>query len=135
MRGLRIATSVLAGWLAGTAVHAVAAPPAGQAAPVGVKEVSVIAERFEFTPNRIEVTLGDHVKITVRSADGTHGFQIKRFGVKATVPRDGEPVTVEFDANRQGTFEIACFEYCGMGHRQMKATLVVNPPGTGAGRN
>jgi heme/copper-type cytochrome/quinol oxidase subunit 2 len=63
----------------------------------------------------------------VRSADGTHGFAIKGLGVRAKVPRDGEPVIVEFDANRKGTFEIACFEYCGTGHRGMKATLVVNP--------
>ncbi len=92
-----------------------------------VREVSVIAERFEFQPSRIEVEQGDHVKITVRSADGTHGFEIRRFGIHAKVPRDGEPITVEFDADRAGTFEIKCFEYCGMGHRRMKATLVVNP--------
>jgi cytochrome c oxidase subunit 2 len=93
-----------------------------------VKEFVVVAERFKFTPNRLEVNLGDHVKVTVRSADGTHGFAIKKLKVDATVPKGGAPVVVEFDATQPGTFPISCSEYCGRGHSQMKGELVVNAP-------
>ncbi len=127
MRSLAFAVALLVAGLGGTARGDLRPAAGGRHAAGVVREWDVVAERWEFTPNRIEVNQGDHVKITVRSADGTHGFEIKALHVHATVPRAGEPVTVEFDANRAGTFEIACFEYCGTGHRHMKATLVVNP--------
>jgi heme/copper-type cytochrome/quinol oxidase subunit 2 len=34
-------------------------------------------------------------------------------------------VTVRFVADKAGTFEIACSEYCGKGHKKMKGQLVV----------
>ncbi|MFH1726631.1 MAG: DUF5777 family beta-barrel protein, partial [Elusimicrobiota bacterium] len=91
------------------------------------KTFEVTAERFRFTPERIEVHEGDRVVITVRSADRTHGFAIKKLGIKHVVPRGGEPVTVSFVADRPGEFSVTCSEYCGSGHRKMKATLVVVP--------
>ncbi len=108
-----------------------AVEPPGQ---VPVKEFSVEARRFEFVPNRLEVNQGDHVKVTIHSADGTHGFEIKQFGIKEKAKRGGEPVTVEFDATRPGTFEIKCSEYCGRGHSHMTGTLVVNAATEGARR-
>lgn len=112
-----------------------AAPPAGRQAAAGqaVKEVSIVAERFKFTPDRIEVHQGDTVRLTVRSADGTHGFAIKKLKVDTTVPKGGKPVTVEFVAGQPGAFEISCSEYCGRGHSHMKAVLEVLPAeGVGA---
>jgi len=90
-----------------------------------VVAIDVVAKRFSFTPDRFEVTRGDHVKITVRSADGTHGFAIKKLKVETAVPRGGGPVVVEFDADQVGEFAVTCSEYCGKGHKEMKALLVV----------
>ena len=92
-----------------------------------VREIQLTAKRYEFTPNVIEVNQGDHVRIVARSADGTHGFSIKDLKVRHTIPKGGEAETIEFDATQAGTFEIACSEYCGLGHRRMKATLIVRP--------
>jgi len=92
-----------------------------------VKEFTVVAERYAFTPSRIEVNEGDRVRITLKSADGTHGFAIRRLKVQQEIPKGGTPVTVEFVADQPGTFEIKCSEYCGRGHSDMKATLVVSP--------
>jgi heme/copper-type cytochrome/quinol oxidase subunit 2 len=100
---------------------------AGAAGRGAVKEISVVAERYTFTPDRIEVNQGDTVRITVKSADGTHGFAIKKMRVSATVPKGGEPVTLEFVADRPGAFPITCSEYCGRGHSQMKGVLEVVP--------
>jgi cytochrome c oxidase subunit 2 len=93
-----------------------------------VAEFDVVAKRFSFTPDRIEVTRGDRVRLTVRSADGTHGLAIKKFKIDVRVPRGGEPVVLEFDADQAGEFPITCSEYCGKGHRDMKALLVVRDP-------
>jgi cytochrome c oxidase subunit II len=107
---------------------------AGAAGQGAVKEFTVVAERYKFTPDRIEVTQGDTVRITVRSADGTHGFAIKRLKVEASVAKGGAPTTVEFVAGQPGTFAITCSEYCGRGHSQMKAVLEVVPADKGGTR-
>jgi heme/copper-type cytochrome/quinol oxidase subunit 2 len=45
--------------------------------------------------------------------------------VKALIPKVSDAVTVEFVADRAGTFDITCSEYCGTGHRAMKGKLIV----------
>ncbi len=92
-----------------------------------VRSFEITASRFQYEPSTLEVQEGDQVKITLKSADGTHGFAIKQLKVKTTIPKGGEPVTVEFVANKTGTFDFACSEYCGPGHRDMKGTLIVEP--------
>lgn len=92
-----------------------------------VKTFEVTASRFKFEPAVLEVTEGDTVVLTLRSADTIHGLAIKALGVKIVIPKNREPVSVRFVAPRAGTFEISCSEYCGSGHRRMKGQLVVVP--------
>jgi len=92
-----------------------------------VKTFDITASRFEFQPDTIEVTQGDHVKVTLRSADTKHGFAIAELKVKTTIPKGGASVVAEFVADKPGTFQIKCSEYCGPGHKTMTATLVVAP--------
>jgi cytochrome c oxidase subunit 2 len=106
----------------GTGVSSTRQDPATVSAP---RTIEVVARKYAFEPDRIEVTEGDRVRLVVRSADSVHGIQIKRFGVSKLVPRGGEPVTIDFTASRAGTFEILCSEYCGEKHDDMKGTLVV----------
>jgi heme/copper-type cytochrome/quinol oxidase subunit 2 len=87
--------------------------------------IDVTASRYRFEPASISVTQGDSVRLRVRSADVSHSLAIKAFRVKTVAPRGGEPVMIEFVADRAGTFEITCSEYCGSGHSGMKGTLVV----------
>jgi len=109
---------------------AVAIQPAGASnAPkpqdAGPRVVDVVAKRFAFEPSRIEVTEGETLRIMVRSADGVHGFGIKKFKVSEEVPRGGQPIMIEFTATAVGEFDILCSEYCGKGHTDMKGKLVV----------
>lgn len=87
----------------------------------------VVASRFKFDPEVIEAVEGERVTLSVRSADGVHGFAIKKLKVKAAIPRGGQPVTVEFTAPAPGEYEITCSEYCGSGHKRMRGRLVVRP--------
>ena len=89
-----------------------------------VKTIEVIASRFQFEPAAISVVRGDNVRLRLRSADRSHAFAIKAFRVKALIPKMGE-VTVDFVADRAGTFDFTCAEYCGTGHSAMKGKLVV----------
>ena len=115
-----------------TVVLVVSAAAAGlwarQATAVGgeIKTIDVVASRFEFEPATISVVEGDRVRLRLRSADRTHGLGIKAFRVKTLIPKAGE-ASVEFVADRAGTFEITCSEYCGTGHSRMKGRLIVLP--------
>ena len=89
-----------------------------------VHEVQIVASRFTFEPAIVQVVAGESVRIVVRSKDGTHGFSIPKLKIDLRVPDSGDPVTAEFTAPAAGAYEIACSEFCGRGHGQMKASLV-----------
>lgn len=97
--------------------------PATASAP---KVIEVVAKRFSFEPAKIEVAEGDRVRLVVKSADGVHGIEIKKFKVQKKIPRGGEPITIDFVASAAGTFPILCSEYCGESHDDMKGMLVVS---------
>ena len=112
-----IAVAVLVGAAAWTVNGA-----ARQDAP---REIDVVARRFAFEPARIEVAVGERVRLRVVSADGVHGLEIKKFKVKKEIPRGTTPVVIEFTASEAGEFPILCSEYCGDGHEDMQGQLVV----------
>ena len=104
------------------AVACVSPTPAAQPDP---RVIDVVAKRFAFEPSQIDVAVGERVTLSVRSADGVHGLEIKKLDVKKEIPRGGKPVLIEFTAPEAGRFPIVCSEYCGDGHEDMKGLLVV----------
>ena len=88
-----------------------------------VHEIEVTASRYAFEPATIQVNAGEPVRIVIRSTDGVHGFAIPALKVDAQVTK-GDLVKVEFTAPPAGRYEIACSEFCGRGHGQMKAALI-----------
>jgi cytochrome c oxidase subunit 2 len=89
-----------------------------------VHEVQIVASRYAFEPAIVQLAAGESVRLVVRSKDGTHGFAIPKLKIDLHVPDNGEPATAEFIAPDAGEYEIACSEFCGRGHGQMKAALV-----------
>ena len=87
--------------------------------------IEVIARRYTFEPAQIDVTEGERVRILVKSGDGLHGFEIKKFKVSKEIPRGSDPVAIDFTATEAGSFPILCSVFCGDGHDDMKGTLVV----------
>jgi heme/copper-type cytochrome/quinol oxidase subunit 2 len=89
-----------------------------------VHEVQIVASRYAFEPAIVQLAAGESVRLVVRSKDGTHGFAVPRLKIDLHLPDSGEPATAEFIAPAAGEYEIACSEFCGRGHGQMKAALV-----------
>jgi cytochrome c oxidase subunit 2 len=89
-----------------------------------VHEVQIVASKYMFEPSTIQVTAGEAVRLVIRSKDGTHGFSIPKLKIEVRVPKTGDSVMVEFTAPRAGQYQIACSEFCGIGHGQMKAALI-----------
>ena len=97
--------------------------------PAGAQErrvVSVVAERFTFTPSEIRVPVGTVLELRLRSNDTMHGFRIVGHGVNVAVPkrRQGE-VVVEFDATTVGRYRFECSRLCGAGHNFMRGEIIV----------
>lgn len=101
--------------------------PPGEPFPTGqvpVKSFTVEGTPFAFSLNEIRVNQGDKVKITFVNKEGLHDFVLDEFGVKTQRIGAGLSETVEFTADKKGTFEY----YCSVGqHRQqgMKGNFIV----------
>ncbi len=74
----------------------------------------------------IEVSKGDQVVLKLRSADVTHGFSLKAYGIYITKGiHPGKTVYVSFKADRVGTFIYMCTVFCGDIHQHMEGKLIV----------
>ena len=95
-----------------------AVSPTGEAmeAQGTVKSFTVTGRNFSFTPKEIRVNEGDTVRITFTNGGGTHDFVLDEFDVATKTLQTGQSETVEFVADKAGTYEY----YCSIGqHRQM----------------
>lgn len=89
-----------------------------------VKEFTITAKQFDFSPSTITANVGDTVKLHITSQDVTHGFALPDFGISKTLNK-GETVDVEFVADKKGTFSFFCSVVCGLGHGGMRGQLIV----------
>lgn len=104
----------------------------GQGTPVpqvsassgAVKEIKITAKQFQFEPSTIEVNKGDKVRLIVTSIDVPHGISIPEYSINERLD-PGKPKTIEFTADKQGTFTAFCSVFCGSGHSNMKGKIVV----------
>jgi cytochrome c oxidase subunit 2 len=75
----------------------------------------------------MHLELGKPVKVLLRGLDVLHNFYVPEFRAKMDlVP--GSITYVWFTPIRTGTFDILCFELCGVGHYTMRGTVVVDEP-------
>jgi len=89
-----------------------------------VHEIQVTLRKYEFTPGSLHVKKGERVRLIMAALDHDHGFKLDEFDINEKV-RKGTTATVEFTADKSGTFQFRCSNVCGLGHRGMKGTLVV----------
>jgi cytochrome c oxidase subunit 2 len=73
----------------------------------------------------LHLEVGKPVKILLRSVDVLHDFYVPEFRAKM----DMVPGMVTYfwlTPTRTGSFEVLCAELCGVGHPQMRGTVVVD---------
>ena len=74
--------------------------------------------------DEVHLPLGKPVKVLLRSIDVLHSFFVPQFRVKMDmVP--GMVTYYWFIPKRTGTFDVLCFQLCGVGHYTMRAKVVV----------
>ena len=88
------------------------------------REFTITARDHRFTPDRIEVSQDDLVKITLRSEERAYSFAIDGYRI---VKRAGANQTIafEFRADQAGSFEYYCSLTSDAECRTMRGTLVV----------
>ena len=88
------------------------------------REIQVTAKKYEFNPRVIDVKQGEHIKLIITATDHDHGFECGEFHINQLLKK-GQPATIEFTADKPGTFPFRCSHFCGMGHLKMKGQIIV----------
>jgi len=80
--------------------------------------------KYDFTPGVLRVRKGELVKLVMTATDHDHGFKLNDFNIDQKITKEMK-VVVQFTADKAGAFQFRCSSVCGLGHRGMKGTLVV----------
>jgi cytochrome c oxidase subunit 2 len=86
--------------------------------------IEITAKRFQFTPSEVTLKRDEPVILRLRSEDVVHGFFMKKLGID-TVIEPGKTNDVPLTPHQAGRFVTICDHFCGVGHGNMKLTLVV----------
>ncbi len=109
--------------MAGPTVVRLLAHPGQEQAP-NRRDFTVTAKDYRFSPSRLEVTQDDLVKLTVQSADVAYSLTIDAYRVSRRIPAGGS-TTLEFRADRAGTFPFYSNLTSDSRHSQMRGELIV----------
>jgi heme/copper-type cytochrome/quinol oxidase subunit 2 len=115
--------------VAGPLVRRVFALPArplaeGQDQAPNRRELTLTASNYRFSPSRLEVAQDDLIKLTVQSQDVAYSLTIDEYRLSKRVPAGGS-TTLEFRADRAGTFPFYSNLSNDSRHAQMRGELVV----------
>jgi len=102
--------------------------------PQGALEVTATARMWSWnftyangtTSPRLYVPVGRPVKVNLVSQDVIHGFFLPAFRVKRDVV-PGMANHAWFVADKPGTYDLFCSQYCGTGHSAMITTVEALP--------
>ena len=93
-------------------------------------DVYTTVMRSHFTPDVVEVNVGDTVRFHLTNIettpDATHGFAIPGYNVESSID-PGEVVSIEITATRAGAFAMYCSEFCSALHLEMQGWFMVKP--------
>ncbi|MEM7736533.1 MAG: c-type cytochrome [Deinococcota bacterium] len=87
-------------------------------------EVVGVAQAFAFSPAEIVLEKDVETTFYLTSRDVIHGYHVQGSNINAElIP--GEVSTFQYTFNRTGEFRLACNQYCGIGHQNMLAKIIV----------
>ena len=88
------------------------------------REFTIVAKAHVFTPNKLDVSQDDLVKINLRSEDVPVSFAIDAYRIVKRVPGKTS-ITFEFRADQPGTFAFYCNLTTDAECKEMKGILSV----------
>jgi cytochrome c oxidase subunit 2 len=104
--------------------------PYGKSAGSGAQVVQVDGVQFAWVIQPSSVKANEPVEFQLRSRDVSHAFAVYNadhhllFQVQVVPERTQKYV---YTFKEPGSYEVLCFEFCGINHDLMRATLEVTP--------
>lgn len=113
----------------------VSAPPNDNALAGRTPDVTIVAHQWWWevryasgvvTANEIHIPVGKRLLVALQSADVIHSLWVPQVNGKTdSVP--GQTNVIYMEADRPGSYESACVEFCGDGHSRMRALVIAQP--------
>jgi cytochrome c oxidase subunit 2 len=86
------------------------------------------AGKDDIVSGTLRIPAGRPVRLILNSPDVIHSFFVRELRLKQDVV-PGMRIPLSFTVDIPGTYEIPCAELCGLGHHQMRTTMIVMPSG------
>ena len=87
--------------------------------------IQLVAKKFVFTPERIEVKAGQRLQLELTTLDFAHGFSLPDLKLRTDfVPGRTVKLALQFD--KPGDYVFLCDNYCGDGHEDMFGRFLVS---------
>jgi cytochrome c oxidase subunit II len=117
-------------------IYSISVMPVREATPTGAADIVVVGHQWwwevrypgsgAITANEIHVPIGKKLCVQVDSADVIHSFWLPQLGPKLDmVP--GQHNFLWLQADKEGTYDGACSEFCGDQHAWMRFIVVAEP--------
>jgi len=89
------------------------------------KVIKILARKFTYSPNHLDLKLGVPVILEFTTADVLMGFNAPDFQVRADI-MPGKVEQVRLVPDKVGNFSFLCDIFCGSGHESMNGTITVS---------
>ena len=86
--------------------------------------VRIVAKKFEFVPEKIEVRRGEAVSLQFTAPEVAMGFFLPDFKLRVDIV-PGQVSTLLLTPDKTGIFMFTCDVFCGSGHEDMGGALIV----------
>ena len=87
------------------------------------KVIDVELFQWGYSPNPIEVKLGQKTTLRLKSRDVPHGFTVTALGIDEKSISSSEVREITFTPEVEGEFTVVCTTVCGSGHGSMRGTI------------
>ncbi len=86
--------------------------------------IQLVAKKFVFTPEKIEVKAGQRLQLELSTLDFAHGFSLPDLKLRADLVPD-QIVRLNLRFDKPGDYVFLCDNYCGDGHEDMFGRFLV----------
>lgn len=108
----------LMGLVAGTGTFLIGIAEWRTAHAQAVREISIVAQRFKFVPNVIELKVGEPVLLLISSLDYIHGFNVPDLRIRSDL-LPGLLTPIRITPTQVGRLDFLCDNFCGDAHEEM----------------
>ena len=89
-----------------------------------MRVVKLVAQRFHYAPDVIQLMPGEAVLLEISSLDFIHGLSIPDLKLRADLP-PGRITKLRVQFDKAGSYDFLCDNFCGSEHEEMSGKFIV----------